>query len=339
VAPTIKQSLSRHLFCLQQQFLPLLFAKENDLVAVTAFPKEKELEHIKKVLKTTNLPRLVLLQSQEPWPTFSCLSWGPSLQVAKWAKEHQLTYFFPKNKELVRFINSKAFEVDNGPLKKELIYDLLHLKKWFNEESFPKVLKSCFGLSGMGHLIIRNQQTYEKAVAFCTHQWSLGLPVVAEPWLCRLLDFSTQWNLSKQGKSSFIGATVFKTKNNGGYLGTWVGKEEEQFGFYLPFLSLHLEKAEQLFFHLKKMGYFGPIGLDALVYQCSQENRPKLYPIVEINGRQTLSLVALKMQQRFFPDKKLLLSLKKTADCKQTLLPCSLEKFTFKYNLDLTFLD
>ena len=66
----------------------------------------------------------------------------------------------------------------------------------------------------MGHLIIRNQQSYEKAVAFWPHQWSLGLPVVAEPWLCRLLDFSTQWNLSKQGKSSFIGATVFKTKNN-----------------------------------------------------------------------------------------------------------------------------
>ncbi len=50
-----------------------------------------------------------------------------------------------------------------------------------------------------------------------------------------------------------------------------------------------------------KLGFFGFIGADALLYRHLENQSICLYPLVEINGRQTMSLVALRLQKRICP--------------------------------------
>jgi len=331
---TIEESWSKNTFCLQLQFLPLLFATENDQVAVTRLPSKTYLNHLKQVLEVEQLPRLVTFKEKENFQNLSCLSWGPSQQIDNWTARRQIPYQAPKDWSMVKNVNSKSFSSAHSPSKTTcLISNLTDLQGWLEKESYPKVLKTCFGLSGIGHLIINQDFNLKRVLDFCHPEWSLNLPLIGEPWLKRVFDFSTQWFLSPNGKTELIGSTVFQTEKNGGYTGTFAGHAEILFGPYLSFLHSHIEIVQQLLKDLAVKGYFGHMGVDALLYRCKDDNLVKLYPIVEINGRQTLSLVALKMQQMRCPNQLLHLSFQKSADSLSGLLPQSLGSDSFKRNL------
>ena len=44
-----------------------------------------------------------------------------------------------------------------------------------------------------------------------------GHPLIGEPWVKRLLDFSTQWVISKTGAITYLGATLMENKSRGQY--------------------------------------------------------------------------------------------------------------------------
>jgi len=331
---SIEENWSKNPLCLQLQFLPLLFAAPDDIVAVTRLPSQTFLNQLKYILNVEDLPRVISLQEKISFRNFKCVSWGPSRQVQAWASQHNIDYPIPKEWAMIRKINSKAFSFNYSPFSEaKLIHHRDDLKNWLNQASNPKVLKTCFGLSGIGHLLINESTDFNRIVAFCTKEWNLQQPLIGEPWLNRIFDFSTQWTLSPDGKAQLLGPTVFQTRPNGRYLGTFAGNEEKIFGDYLPFLYEHIRLAGDALQDLAKSGYFGHVGIDALLYRCEQENKIKLYPIVEINGRQTLSLVALRLQQQYYPDQVVQLSFQKQRTGLLGLLPSSLGSINFVQNL------
>jgi hypothetical protein len=124
----------------------------------------------------------------------------------------------------------------------------------------------------------------------------------------RVFDFSTQWVLSKE-KIVCLGATTFENHASGSYLATLAGKS------FFPFewaLKEHMSIVEPLMREIVEMGFFGNLGVDAFVYQ--ERGVEKLQPIVEINGRKTMSWVALTLQQRLTPNQVLRFSFEKGGD-------------------------
>lgn len=317
----IADSWASHPLCLQLQFLPLLYAKPEDAVAVTAFPEQGFLEELQAFLKSP-LPNLISLTERKAFPNAECLSWGPSLQVKAWAKSRNLAYNIPDNWAMIQDINSKAFSMRYSPLDSRLITSPVELKHFMNEVSGPKVLKTCFGLSGLGHLIINETTNPGKVAMFCAKEFMAGRAIIGEPWLKRIFDFSTQWFLTKEGKAELLGSTVFETDAGGAYQGTLAGPEEEIFHTHLPYLEEHKKRVMDLLQELHQLGNFGHVGVDALLYDDNETT--KLYPIVEINGRQTLSWVALRLQQLKFPDKVIRLTFKKGEEGLISLLPAQI---------------
>lgn len=319
----IEKSLYQHKLCLQLQFLPLLFASDEDLVAVTQLPDQSYLENLENMIGKP-LPKLVLMHEIYPFIGKKCLSWGPSRQVAAWAAERQMEYSLP-SWEIIREINSKAFSYSFSPFKEaKLIFNQTDLESWILSTKGVKVIKSCYGLSGMGHRLLEEKADIASILPFCQSEWRKGHPVVAEPWVDRLFDFSTQWVINQDKSEIFLGATVFQTNAKGGYTGTVTGEENIIFGPFINFLDEHKKIVQTLLSKLSQMGYFGPIGIDALIYLSPFDRQPMLYPIVEINGRQTLSLTALKFQQRYFPHESLEFNLKSNRSDNLGLLPDSL---------------
>ena len=94
---SLGRSWSLHPLCLQLQYFPLLYAKADDLVAVTEYPDDAYLSGLKQTgWWPEGLPRMVLLDSSESLEGMRCLSWGLSRQVQAWAAEEEFSMRFPQ---------------------------------------------------------------------------------------------------------------------------------------------------------------------------------------------------------------------------------------------------
>jgi hypothetical protein len=322
----LAQSLARYPLCLQLQFLPLLYAQPGDQVAVTALPSDDYLAGLRQTgWWPEGLPHLVSLQAETSFEGARCLSWGFSRQVQAWAKARHMQYEMPKDWHMICLMNSKAFSFRYTCLEEAaLLSHEQDLISWLHKVKGPKVLKTCFGLAGQGHRRIDHSSPPPDLLAFCQKEWQQGRPLIGEPWLNRVCDFSTQWLIHPEGQIEEIGATRFETDGRGIYQGTLAGPEELLFASYLPFLYEHRQIALYALKEMVKRGFFGFVGIDALLYQHPQTQVIALYPIVEINGRQTLSLVALRLQQRICPSRLLRLTFNQEVTSTPSLLPLQL---------------
>lgn len=330
----ITHEMRRSPIYLQLQFLPYLYADPSDGLAVSDLPDP----NYYNTLKDWKLPRLNVHSLEErSIPSYEQIeSWGASQLIAAWAKEHRLPYITP-DWPLLKTINAKSFSFEHTPHLPHAA--LLRNKEdacaWLDSFSGPKILKNCFGLSGTGHFFIEPSTSLEQIFSFLNHEWKQARPVIAEPWVDRTLDFSTQWVIEATKKISYLGPTVCLNDARGKYVASRVGNETALFGEHLPFLEQHKTAAHKLLMHLADLGYYGNIGFDAMIYRSQHEL--KLHPIVEINARKTMGYAMLLLQQKHFPDK--ILTIRFGAHS-EGLLPTSLrltngKQVVFKRNLQI----
>lgn len=277
-----------HPMLLQLQFLPLLYADPNDLILVSDLPTDPDV-------------RLRLLNQR--FKEGKIVHWGPSLAISAWAKKQGLSYVIPEW-EVVQMVNSKIFSYTKSPklVGSALLANEEEVKLWIDKTPNHKVLKTAFGTAGSGHFHVGGKRDLS---SYLRRQFSKDLPVIGEPWVDRVFDFSTQWVVSKE-KIECLGATIFENRPSGSYLATFAGKPFSQYEWAL---EEHLSVAQPLMREIVEMGFFGNLGVDAFVYQ--EGGREKLHPVVEINGRKTMSWVALTLQQKQFPNQILRFSFEK----------------------------
>jgi hypothetical protein len=280
-------SLKQNPIVHQLQFLPFLYKDEGDIVCVTDMPIDGSPCH----LLTDPLPLHTKVES-----------WGASQNIAQWASQHHLIYHMPPW-DVVREVNSKAFSFQQTPPlpHAQLIFSWGALEEWLQRMQGPAVLKSCFGLSGQGHLLL--PASPEKIRAFAEREFHASRPLIAEPWVERKLDFSTQWVIQQDASISYVGATLLLSDAKGRYTGTLVGDEKKLFGSYFSHVQQHKEVAVSVLKKMSCLGFFGNVGIDAMVWGSDI-----LHPIVEINARKTMGWVALQIGKRLFPNQTIKVS-------------------------------
>lgn len=126
--------------------------------------------------------------------------------------------------------------------------------------------------------------------------------VMVEPYYNKVMDFGMEFNADAQGRVSFLGLSLFHTKN-GAYTGNIIATEErkrELLSHYLP-LSLVDQTAADIVLHAGRLlkGYQGPFGVDMMVIASasvqSEVCANLLHPCVELNLRRTMGHVALDL--------------------------------------------
>lgn len=265
--------------CMQLQYLPLLYGGPSDGVLVS-HPFEVD---------------ALLISLDQPTGNWDeVCSWGYSLQVAKWAKEHKIPYHMPKW-DVVRTVNSKAFSWEIGEKLQgsALLHNQKELDNWIQNTNFPFVLKHCFGVSGRGMKIVQKESN--KLSKFCRLEWDQDRPIIAEPWVDRILDFSSQWMIDPSGKIDHIGIARFEGAKYGSYRRTIVDPKDPLLNKYVTLVQEHKEKALGVLKKIATLGYFGEVGVDAFVYLINRKTC--LQSIVEVNARKTLSRVAIDLSK------------------------------------------
>ncbi|HEY5235789.1 MAG TPA: hypothetical protein VIJ14_06395 [Rhabdochlamydiaceae bacterium] len=283
---TVAALIQSNLIFMQLQFLPLLYAGPEDGIAVTHAP-------------STFFHRIHLLD-EKTFPYENVESWGASLSITEWAKKKNLGYTMP-HWNVVKQVNSKAFSFNESQKLPgaTLVHTLAELEQWEQKTEGPKVLKSCFGVSGKGHLFLPSLHMKK----FAEKEFAEGRPIIAEPWVERKLDFSTQWMIHPNQKIEFLGATICINDKRGQYNSNRVGDLPRLFGKYFPFLETHKETVFPILQKMALLGYFGNVGIDAMIWGNNQ-----LHPVVEINARKTMGWVALEISKRRFPKQTIALS-------------------------------
>lgn len=283
--------LRSHPVILQLQFLPLLYAEKEDSILVSDPPDPCE-------------ERISLLETYRGKGKIA--DWGPSQAIARWAKKQCIPYLIP-DWEIVRTVNSKIYSFMNSPKLPgaDLLGNEKEVLDWVEKTEGSKVLKTAYGTAGRGHFHFGKNRDLN---AFLQGQFSQKLPVIGEPWVQRVLDFSTQWVVSKE-KNEFLGATIIENRSNGSYLATFAGKSFSSFAWAL---EQHLSIVKPLLSAISKLGFFGNLGVDAFVYL--ENGVEKIHPVVEINARKTMSWAALAVQRKICPDQVLRFSFEKN-DC------------------------
>ena len=305
---------------LQLQFLPLLYTDEE--VLVTHLPK--------------NACSQLRLITETDFSDTVLETWGWSETAQRWANERGVLYS-PPSFTVVRDVASKVFSFTHSPTLPgaELLHTMSEIEKWLEDQVYPKVLKTCYGLAGRGRFLLAKLEDFIRLRHRIENNIEEGYPLIGEPWVERLLDFSTQWTLPQKGQPSYLGATVMENKIGGQYERTLAGDEEALFGPYISFLKEHLEKVKVPLAYLAKAGYFGPLGIDAMVYRHPTKKDKMLHPIVELNVRKTMGLLALELYKK---KKVPFLSLRYVSEPGPGLLPHELflkngEKIFFRKQL------
>jgi hypothetical protein len=301
--PSLEQALSQHPAFTMLQFLPLLYAAPDEGVVVTSKPDLSFFQSL-----TLQMPKALYFPDESLPAASSIIDWGASLLIKEWADARQATYALP-NWDLVQTLSSKLFSFARSPLPgARQVFGAEEIEELARQIDQPFVVKDCLENAGRGHFfLLPGRPVDQKSLRAFT---SRNHPLIAEPWVHRLIDFSTQWEITPSKGIRYIGLTICHNDAFGKYRASEVGN---------PSFTFDPKIYDPLLHDIAALGFFGHLGIDAMIYRAAQG--PTLQPIVEINPRKTMGYVALAFQQRHFPGVHLTLSL---SDLKESgLLPKS----------------
>lgn len=162
------------------------------------------------------------------------------------------------------------------------------------------VVKAEFGMSArervLGRGIVLSVPTrrwIEKRLA--TGEW-----LVFEPWLERVSEVGILLMIpppgSIQTRPELVAVTELITDASGRYCGTRCSSNDPP-SCWQP----AVETARHMTERLRAIGYFGPVGIDAMSYPTAGSDVPSIRPVQDINARWTMGFVATRLAQRLAP--------------------------------------
>lgn len=318
--PPLAHAFDQHPVFLQLQFLPFLYANPEDSVLVTCTPPADFGKQLEKFNIAPPKMHHILSESFSAYDHID--SWGYSRKILDWAKEKKIPYSMP-SWDIIKTINSKVFSFQACPLPGgKLLYHEEDLRQWIKTQKREAVLKTPFGSSGRGHYFIQVEQEidWRAVLAFANKEWKEKRAVIGEPWVKRHLDFSTQWEISKEKKITKLGVTLCVNDLKGRHQSNEVGDLSLFFGNHLEKIKEHEQFVEKVLLKIMDLGYFGNVGIDAMIYE-KEDRSFHLHPIVEINARKTMGWTALEIRRKHFPEKQFRLSYVKSDEAKDPFLP------------------
>ncbi|MEJ2763308.1 hypothetical protein VV869_04925 [Photobacterium sp. MCCC 1A19761] len=154
-----------------------------------------------------------------------------------------------------------------------------------NAHPLPMILKEPFGVSGKGSLVVRHPAIWERVREHLLRQVEAGRQVglIAEPFVDKEIDFSSQWQISRDGDIALLGLSEIINDNL-----KFSGVKAMGDGL-LQRIRAHgyPELLRPLLARLYQDGYWGPVCVDSMLLTSGE-----IVPVVEINARESMGGIA-----------------------------------------------
>jgi hypothetical protein len=177
------------------------------------------------------------------------------------------------------------------------------LKKYVAGNKPPFVVKTPLSSSGRGLYWIKDRELDSRAVRWLNSALKKQGAVSVEPALDKMLDFAVEFYSDGQGGISYAGLSIFETQPQGQFIGCMLGTQETLLQRLNEFISPgdYVFLVEQIRLVLQEIlgnSYAGYIGVDMLIYKTDDGNYA-VHPVVELNLRYTMGLVAMQLCRQF----------------------------------------
>jgi hypothetical protein len=235
--------------------------------------------------------------------------WGWNAQAVERFRSHGVGSTCP-DLEAVRRVNSRLFSaqlaqslgvaVPGGRLCRSAEQAAEALG---DESAWPLAAKPDHGNTGIGFVFVHRADD----LAGATKRVRALFPrpdahVCVEPWLTRTMDLSVRFELAQDGAVRDLRLSRALVTPGGVSYGIVHVPGD-------PPVAPHRDALERTAAAVAKAlsaeGYWGPVNIDAMV--AAQDGRERLFPLLEINARQSMSFIAYEVQRRLAPGKPCLL--------------------------------
>lgn len=117
--------------------------------------------------------------------------------------------------------------------------------------------------------------------------------ILVDRFYDKTVDFAMEFDIQPEGKSKFLGYSLFQTAERGRYGGQRVAPQDQLLqkigadrGLLNDLVNYHLT-------HLPSLGHTGPMGIDMMLLTDG-----RLHPVVELNLRRNMGILAIEVERR-----------------------------------------
>lgn len=241
------------------------------------------------------LPRVIAVTACEAVPAgVTCVPWGWTDDVRRLCDKYGWTRNDPAD-DAVGKANSRRC---SAALEQEwhcgldlagaatTLAEVEHLISRHGE-SARWVIKAEFGMSGRERLIGTGSPTVTDRNWIDRHLKSDGV-VFYEPWVERVEEAGIQIQIPREGAPELIGVVPMFVNHLGQYAGSqFQTSDPASLARWDHAIEIAIRAAERV----RQIGYFGPLGIDAMRYRDGETIRCR--PLQDINARWTMGRLSL----------------------------------------------
>lgn len=298
------------------ELVALAWCRRDDIVMVRTHPGREHLAYLKQ--SGFELPEIVEIDQPagrklgglRPW------AWSPDAseflkkydadvsakQVWQWQKPLPSLWF---SKEIGVMLSEKlGLSEDVGVFCKDFDSAVAAVEGY--RKGGDVLLKAAHACAGRGHMRVKGCEPADSYHAWLRNTLAAHGGVCIEPWLERVLDFSSLYEMRGDGEFSFIGMTEMENDASGRFLGTRVDKkwgsnlDQKVREFLFREANVNKWYRETIPRAISELltGYKGPVGVDAMVY-VKADGSLALRHVIELNIRLTMGRVAKELQKKY----------------------------------------
>ncbi|MEX2285748.1 MAG: hypothetical protein WD648_01585 [Planctomycetaceae bacterium] len=230
--------------------------------------------------------------------------WGWTSSLRKWAEQHQWNFAAPEQ-DVVTLANSRRFSAGleaawSVGLNRAVV---AHSLKRFVDavaampgDDAGWVAKAEFGMSARERVLGRGREASAAAIQWVDKRLKSDGVVFVEPWVEKLEEAGLQFTIHRSGTIVFEGLSGLLTDAAGQYRGSRFAADDQAEARWMPAIETGLRAAREL----QQLGYFGPLGIDAVRYRDELGN-PRMRPLQDINARYTMGRLSLGFRRLLSP--------------------------------------
>jgi hypothetical protein len=208
--------------------------------------------------------------------------------------------------QAVRQVNGRSFGV---AVERQFGGQEFHLGEFQTVEELRKLLshtaprqhgwvaKSLHGNAGLGNRRLRSSRLSELDCRWLQAMLAEDERVLLEPWVCRVADLCVTYELDGTGRIHELMTHEIVNTADGSFIGAVFDPSS---AVCQPWMAQLENVACDVAGRLSEAGYFGPVCLDAFVWDDAGE--PRLRPLVDLNARFNVSRGAARLWQHMGGD-------------------------------------
>ncbi len=248
-----------------------------------------------------------------PASTTRFVPWGWSPQAKQLAGRLGIQHEFPED-TAVSHVNSRSFLVpfdhvihvdpEDTQDRDQQSFSWLcssisdvetRLRKIAGDDTGSWVIKSNLSQAARNRIVGRGDMLSEAQRGWLRKQLRDDVPVAIEPWVERVAEFGLQFtipSLKSTDEILYDGAAEMLTDSAGRYLGSWISSIDEHSAIHRA-----IEHGVEVAAAARSHGYFGPMGIDCMLFHDPVDACVKLRMCHDINARNTMGRVALSLKR------------------------------------------